>query len=76
MLIESTERFPGAPKRGTTKDQPIAIPAHVRLSDGSLAFNIFARIGGREVVFACVSKEHADTLRNAINECAWIEVAR
>lgn len=54
---------------------PLAIPAHVTLSDGSTAYNVLVAVGKRELCFACESKEHADRLREAIEKCAWIEIA-
>ncbi len=54
---------------------PRAMPLHVKLSDGSLACHVLVRVEGREICFACLDKAHADLLREAMNQCSWVEVA-
>ncbi len=62
-------------KGRTAAGIPRAIPAHITLTDGSLAYNVLVHVDGREICCACVDKAHADTLREALNQCSWVEVS-
>lgn len=43
------------------------------LSDGSVAYNVKLEVNpGCRVTFACETEQHAKTLADAINGCAWV----
>lgn len=61
----------------TTLPAPPATVCPVKLSDGSISYNVIVDLpGGRSrVVFAATDEHHALRLRDEINECAFVELA-
>lgn len=47
---------------------------HHFLSDRSAVCDVVYREGETELRFGCPDEDHAERLRDALNECAWIEV--
>lgn len=45
----------------------------VKLTDGSIAYNVEIRANGAKVVLAATSRRHALALCAEINECSWAE---
>jgi hypothetical protein len=47
----------------------------VRLSDGSMAYNVQGKVEDRILVIGCASRTHAMHVAAELNEAAWIELS-
>lgn len=56
---------------------PPAVVWRAKLSDGSIAYNVFVTLPGTKhwAFLAATDEQHALRLRDEINGCAWVELA-